>query len=63
MTMEHGRIGYPNLNRPDFWPDVYPKNGVEPPWLQNWKDGKVVPRGEGGQLDVQVVAPRGHRGR
>lgn len=58
MTTPTGRIGYPNLNRPDFWADVYRKNGVEPGWLQNWKDGEVVPRGEGGQLDIEEARKR-----
>lgn len=53
--MENGRVGYPSLNRPDAWAAIYRRNGVEPPWLQNWKDGKVVPRGEGGQLDIEDV--------
>jgi hypothetical protein len=58
MSMTNVRIGYPNLNKPDFWAGIYRKDGVEPPWLQNWKDGKVVPRGEGGNLDVPVKRRR-----
>jgi hypothetical protein len=53
MTMDDGRIGYPSLNRSDSWAAIYRSNGVEPPWLLNWKDGTVVPRGEGGQLDIE----------
>lgn len=42
-TWEDGFRGeYPNL-RDDQWViDLYRKNGMEPPWLQTWKDGEVV---------------------
>jgi hypothetical protein len=45
--------GYPHLNTPDFWADVYRRNGAVAPWTLNWRDGRVVPRGEGGTLDTQ----------
>jgi hypothetical protein len=57
-------IGYPRLNGVDFWAAIYCGAGVEPPWLQNWKDGKVVPLGEGGTLDVADARKRpSHRRR
>lgn len=51
-------IGHPRLNGVDFWAAIYRGAGVEPPWLQNWKDGKVVPRGEAGTLDMEDARKR-----
>lgn len=58
MSMtDDGRLGYPPPTDDRVFERPYREAGMEPPWLQNWKDGVVVPRGQGGILDYCDARP------